>query len=256
MIIGLGLLVGCAGRSETNTGLVAAELELIPFNDVVGDYYFGDGTGVNCNLTLGGRGEFTFAWHGCLGTYDTNNGSAGIRNGVLHLTPKKPNRRDGFRGTPTDFFPVRWGDRMYLVPTNEMVAFCSEVNQGGEPRSGNWGGYYLRQKDWDLAVTGRPAVAEPWTKFFLSQPVKGEIAQLINEQEAWLNRGMNDGLLEGMILTARAHGEVTFSQVRVEAVEKERCRIKCEWKDSRLAAGQTVSSRFSESMSPAARPAP
>lgn len=49
-----------------------------------------------------------------------------------------------------------------------------------------------------------------------------------------------------MILTAQDRGELMFSQVRVEEVEKRRCRIKCEWKDSELVVGQIVSSRFHE----------
>jgi hypothetical protein len=90
------------------------------------------------------------------------------------------------------------------------------------------------------------AVPEQWTKFFLNHPVQGRITQLIGKQEAWLDVVAKDGILEGMILTAREHERLMFSQMRVEAVEKNRCRIKCEWKDSELAVGQTVSSRFHE----------
>jgi len=76
--------------------------------------------------------------------------------------------------------------------------------------------------------------------------VSGKITVLLGKQEAWLELGAGHGILPGMILTARDHGELMFSQVRVEAVEKARCRIKCQWSDSGLAVGQTVSSRFHE----------
>jgi hypothetical protein len=35
-----------------------------------GDYYEGDGTGVNVSLTLAPNSGFVFEWHGCGGLYD------------------------------------------------------------------------------------------------------------------------------------------------------------------------------------------
>lgn len=224
----------------------AADIKLGALEEVAGEYYFGDGTGVNCTFKFSAAGKFSFQWQGCLGTYDKNEGTFTVKNGILTITPKKPNLRDGFRGTPTEFFPVAWGSRRYLVPTNDMVEFCSAVNEGTEPRSGSWGHYYLRRNDWDKAVTGRPTVPEQWTKYFLNKPVHGKITELLGKQEAWVGLGEGHGILPGMILTARDYGEIMFSQVRVEAVEKGRCRVKCQWSDSKLAVGQTVSSRFHE----------
>jgi hypothetical protein len=216
------------------------------FEEVAGEYYHGDGTGVNCTIKLSAAGKFDYEWRGCLGTYDKNEGGFTLKNGGITITPERPNIREGFRGTPTEFFSVVWGSRKYLVPTNDMVEFCSAVNDGTEPRDGNWSHYDLRRNDWGKAVTGRPAVPEPWTKYFLNKPVRGKIMELLGKQEAWLDLGAGHGILPGMILTARDHGKVMFSQVRVEAVEKARCRIKCQWNDSKLAVGQTVSSRFHE----------
>jgi hypothetical protein len=228
------------------TRVVAADGASLSLKDIAGDYYFGDGLGVNCSLELSAQGKFTFQWRGCLGTYDFNDGGASVKDGILHLSPHKPNLRDGFRGTPTEFYPVRWGARCYLVPTNEIVEFCSDVNQGTEPRRLNYGHYYMRRSDADKPIAGKPSVPEQWNKFFLEQPVRGKITELIGKQEGWLKKGSAAGLLEGMILTAQRHGKLMFAQVRVEAVEKDRCRIKCLWQGSELAVGQTVSSRFHE----------
>jgi hypothetical protein len=145
----------------------AIAADSVVLKDIAGDYYFGDGLGVNCSLTVTAKGKFTFQWNGCLGTYDENKGSASINMGVLHIAPQKPNRRDGFRGTPTEFYPVRWGARLYLVPTNDIIEFCSDFNQGSEPRRGNRGQHYLRRSDADKPVSGKPAVPEQWAKFFL-----------------------------------------------------------------------------------------
>lgn len=227
-----------------SSGHHATAADAVVLKDTVGDYYFGDGLGVNCNLTLSAKGKFTFQWNGCLGTYDKNEGTARVKDGILQIVPRKPNLRDGFRGTPTEFYPVRWGARMYLIPTNDIVEFCSDINQGSEPRRGNRGQHYLRRNDADKPVSGKPAIPERWTKYILDKPVHGKITELVGKHEAWLDKGSADNLLPGMILTAREHSKLMFAQVQVEAVEKHRCRIKCRWKDSELAVGQTVSSRF------------
>src|SRR5262245_3676514 len=38
----------------------------VALNDIAGDYYFGDGLGVNCSLSVTAEGKFTFQWDGCL----------------------------------------------------------------------------------------------------------------------------------------------------------------------------------------------
>jgi len=240
------IITSLALLSSAVIQMFAANADPVALNEVAGDYYFGDGLGVNCSLKLTTKGNFSFKWQGCLGTYDSNEGDFGIKNGILRITPKKPNLREGFGGTPTEFYAIRWGSRMYLVPTNDIVEYCSDVNQGSEPRRGNFGHYYLRRNDWDKPVVGKPDVPEQWTSFLLSRPVRGKITELVGKQEAWLDVGADDGILQGMILTARSHGKLIFSQVRVETVEKGQCRIKCQWSDSQLAVGQTVSSRFHE----------
>lgn len=226
------------------TSGLAVDTNAVTLKEVAGDYYFGDGLGVNCTLKLSSQGRFTFKWTGCLGTYDQNEGGATLKGGVLRLTPKKANVREGLQGTPTEFFPVRWGARLYLIATNEMVEFCSEVNQGGEPRNDIHGQNYLRAKDADKPLRGRPALPEPWNKYILTKPVRGTITELINSREAWFDRGAASGLLEGMILTAQPHGDLKLTQVRVVAVEPTRCRIECKWEDRKLGVGQTVTSRF------------
>jgi len=226
----------------------AADGSPVSFGEMIGDYYFGDGLGVNCSLTLTKQGTFAFVWHGCLGTYGENKGSAGVRNGVLHLGPVDPNDPQNL-GTPTDFFPVRWGARIYLIPSNNIAAFCSEVNQGGEPRRGDHGHYYLRRDDWTKAVVGRPTVPTQWTRYLLNKPVTGRITELITKQEAWLDLGAEHGILKDMVLNAKTSMfNIKYLPVKVESVEKGRCRIRCEYMDMgyELAVGEIVSSRFHE----------
>ena len=63
-----------------------------PLAAVAGDYYFGDGLGVNCALTLKAEGRFTFGWRGCLGVYDQNTGGARVvvRNQEIGIGNRLP----------------------------------------------------------------------------------------------------------------------------------------------------------------------
>jgi len=130
--------------------------------EIAGDYYLGNGLGVNCSLVVKPEGRFSFIWRGCLGVYGMNQGGAKVVKGHLILTPEQPNKEEGFGCTVTDFIPVRWGERLYLVPKDYGNGFCSDVNRGREPRSGSLGNFYLREGDWKKKVTGLPDVPKEW----------------------------------------------------------------------------------------------
>jgi hypothetical protein len=79
----------------------------------------------------------------------------------------------GFRGTATDFIPVRWGERLYLIPEAQSRDFCNEVNQGSEPRKGAIGRFYLRRGDWNKKVNSLPSVPIGWVPLLLEKPLHG-----------------------------------------------------------------------------------
>src|SRR3989338_6088573 len=111
------LLFGFLILSSFNRDVFADNSEhSISNTTVAGQYFLGDGLGVNNYLKLTENGNFSFKWHGCLGMYDENEGPYVIENGILVLSPQRPNIKKGFQGTPTRFLPIHWGDRLYLVP--------------------------------------------------------------------------------------------------------------------------------------------
>jgi len=138
---------------------------------IAGNYYYGDGLGMNCYLDVKPEGRFSFLWRGCLGVYGKNEGGAKIVNDHLILTPEQPNDSIGCGGTPTDFVPVRWGDRLYLVPREAGQRFCNEVNEGLEPRSNVHGRFHLRKGDSKKKVTGLPIVPKEWESLLQKKPV-------------------------------------------------------------------------------------
>lgn len=134
----------------------------LTLSNLAGDYYYGDGLGVNCNLRVRSSGRFSFVWTGCLGTYGQNEGTASLKDGYLLLSSSGPNVEHGFGGTPTTFLPVRWGARMYLIPKSDVVEFVNEISQGHEPRERIHGSFYLRKGDWKKPADGQPDLPEEW----------------------------------------------------------------------------------------------
>jgi hypothetical protein len=178
--------------------------------DVIGKYYFGDGLGVNCYLELGNDGQFTFRWSGCLGEYDRNSGPWGLTDGLVILKPSQSNVREGFQGTATRLYPVRWGGRLYLVSDDEMIDFCSAVSLDWVfDREGQANGrsafFYLRAGDEEKPLVGLPTVPEIYRQY-LSGGFTASVIDVRRDGTFVINRGNKDGLIVGTKLNV-AHGD-------------------------------------------------
>lgn len=154
---------------------ILAEIKKLGDHDWAGEYYSGDGMGVNTSLTLAPRSGYVFEWHGCLGLYDRNYGDVDWRAGRIRLTFTFKNSREGLQGIAPVLILVPWGERRYLVPSNEIVEFCNNVNQGREPRPGEHGFFLLRRGDEDKEVEGFPKVPAKYRDYLLPKPVEATI---------------------------------------------------------------------------------
>jgi len=226
--------------------IAVSATDSISLDHCAGDYFLGNGLGFNCHLIINPKGTFDFQLSGCTGVSRHDLGRAWIENGVLKIFTTKWIEPDEQRseGGPTDFFPVRWGSRFYLVAANAITDFCSEVNEASEPRITPIGGYYLRGQDWRKNVEGSPEVPASWRKYLLTNRVDGKITQLLASEEAWIDVGGESGLLPSMTLTANWQRPGLWVRVRVHEVERTRSRIKCEWPGRNLELGWRVSSRY------------
>jgi hypothetical protein len=71
------------------------ELKTLKAHAWAGKYHYGDGLGVNVDLSLAPKSGFVFTWHGCLGLYDLNYGGVEeadgrIRHKAVHGQPNIP----------------------------------------------------------------------------------------------------------------------------------------------------------------------
>ena len=213
-------------------------------SQLAGQYFFGDGTGVNNYLKLSQDRIFSFKWQGCLGTYDENEGTYSYEQGVLVLFPKRPNIREGFKGTPTHFFPISWGVRLYLIPQDQMLDFVNVINQGREPRKDKLGNFYLREGDEKKPVEGIPVLPSQWNDYLLQKPIEGKVIKVERRKVAIVNVGKKNGLKVGMLLTARDSRETRFTQLNVISVEDETAKAKTWYRDDKVRKDDIVSTKF------------
>ncbi len=210
-----------------------------------GDYYFGDGLGVNCSLKLSPADTFGFQWHGCMGLYDQNEGKFEIEKGILILYPEKPNERKGFQGTATRFFIIDWSGRIYLVPEEELLDFCNAINQGREPRRGVFrGNFYIKKGDDTKPIKGWPTLPGNWNEYLLQTPIHGRVTSVQNKREGAVNMGSRHGLKTGMVVTARDRKNRRFSQLVVKSVDTESAKVELKYSDDLIVIGDAVSTRL------------
>jgi len=211
------LLVALAALAFQANTPTKASVPKFTANKVAGEYYFGDGLGVNCHLKLAVDNTFTFRWTGCLGEYDKNGGRFHFEGDELVLELTQPNNRQGFQGTPTRFYPVQWGKRMYMVAEEDMAGFCEAVASGwqGDSLDAIHGDHYVRINPNDIykmpAVSGKPDVPvkyRPW----INKRMLVSITKIENGK-IYLDRGSADGIVQGLKLFERGHG---FDWVYVE----------------------------------------
>jgi len=156
---------------------IEEDLKRSPKEAWAGDYYQGDGLGMNVRMLVSPVGVST-TWHGCLGLYGANEGSVRIGpDNSLRFGFDKPNE-DKFGGFPDQVIPVRWGERHYLIPPDHMTDFVEAINQGFEPRPGAWGRFLLVRGDESKPVAGLPSVPEPYLHMIRAKAVTAKVVDM------------------------------------------------------------------------------
>jgi hypothetical protein len=213
---------------------ILAEIKALGDHEWAGEYYAGDGLGVNISLAIAPDSGYVFEWHGCLGLYDRNYGSATWSDGRIRLSFTFDNKRGGFRGIAPVFIPVSWGPRRYLIPEDDAVGFCNSVNDGREPRMGIHGFYLLRRGDEKKDVAGFPNVPDRFRAYLLTEPIEATIVAVgavtirpsvaewkFKDTAVTLDAGTEKGVRVGMELVV-TQPEHTVQSVQITKVEVQR----------------------------------
>ena len=226
---------GKAERTATALrGKIQAEIKKLGDHAWAGEYYAGDGLGVNTSLVLAPAAGYVFEWHGCLGLYDRNYGSVTWTNGRVRLSFTFTNERKGFQGIAPELVPVAWGERHYLIPTGEIVGFCNDINQGGEPRPRVHGFHLLRRGDETKEVSGLPKLPDEYRAYLVNKPIEATIVAVgksstrpsvadwkFKDTSVTLDAGAQQGLCVGMELVVWLPRNIV-EHVRITQVEQDR----------------------------------
>jgi hypothetical protein len=164
--------------------LKAADPPEINWSQLAGDYFYGDGFENNHTLKIHDNGTFTYHRDGCSGTLEALEGTIRRGRNRLSLTPLNTSKSSG-KGLSRELMSVTWGERHYLIPTNDLLGFVNSINRGTEPTThGSRGMYFLREGDWDRSADGLPGLPAEWLSRILPQPVTARIVGK-NENGQW-----------------------------------------------------------------------
>jgi hypothetical protein len=239
LALAIPLLLICSPIAHGKGGLqggsrpapvAAAQGKRMLYNDanLLGTYYFGEGEGVNCRLTLSRDRKFTFKWNGCLGEYDHNQGTWSIDGDVIVLKPELPNRREGFKGMGVRFIPALWGRRVMLIEENEMPGFCAAATKDQAPTE-----EYVRGSDYVRLTTtndnhAKPVVPDRFA-VFLRGAIEATVLRVDKQGRAVLDKGSDDGVSRGMLLCQKDYvdGEYGGVDLLVLTVTKHQAIARC-----------------------------
>lgn len=225
---------------RTRRRAIAAELATLGEHPWAGWYYEGDGLGHNVRLGIAPVAGATYTLSGCLGLYDLNHGeirSVDARGIELDLVidPRQNDwtwRASLPRTTMSSrWVPVSWGTERLLIPECQLIAFCNDVNSGG-----NGGNFPRREDDGPQQEPrqrpeGMPVLPPPYAQFLLERELE---AALEGTREplsvgtyaggspekflvtAEIPLGSEQGLLPGMLFHAPAEKRGQAEVVHVE----------------------------------------
>lgn len=217
--------------ADARTSLIRHELRTLKNHEWAGEYFYGDGLGVNVFLTLAPEHGFVFTWHGCLGLYDLNYGQVIYENDAINLDFTYPNNREGFEGIAPKLLPVRWGKRHYLIPVDRILDFTNAINAGAEPNS-LFGGlsysFLLKKGDEKKRVEGQPTLPSEFLSYILPAPITASLSSVEHIEVRGSHRastikvdvGTGTGLKKGMKLFLQNQSHIYVSAVVTDVTEK------------------------------------
>jgi hypothetical protein len=164
--------------AESRRALINQELNTLKGHPWAGRYYYGDGLGVNVNLSLAPKSGFEFTWYGCLGLYDLNYGGVVEKDGKLGLIFTHSNDRKGFQGIAPELVPLVWGERHYLIPSDGFIDFSNAVNAGFETSHSVSRRFLVRERDELKEVKGLPNLPLRYSEYLLERPIKADISSI------------------------------------------------------------------------------
>ena len=245
---------------------IKAELATLPQTELAadhwapewaGEYYVGDGLGMNVRILVAPDAGITYTWNGCMGLYDGNHGD--IANTFDLDKDGRPdgleidwvlNPSTGYDFNSETYYFVRWagpgGDkgRRYLVPEAKMLDMVNHYNQGGYARDRMYTSP-LRYDDAAISqprrrvnqkpVEGVPQLPDRWARLLVLKAVDAKVTHVtpvttrnvtngvdVTRARVTLDKGSADGLYLGMeIRVSRGRGTLIIDKLQEHTAKAE-----------------------------------
>ena len=211
-------------------------------------------------LLIAPTNGYIFQQDTCTGLYSRNYGRVQSDDGGLRLTFEIPDAP----GLQPELVVVPWDPRTYLIPPDQLIAFCQTVNEGIDSRDRSAGWFFVRRGTERKRAEGLPAVPPELEKYLLKEPILSEIVavgptSVQTDQHGYsarstpvtINGGKDAGCFVGMRMSVMAPAEV-LDGVTITSVGDESCEglftTRGNLKDVKPnpQVGWTLSSRYSE----------
>jgi hypothetical protein len=110
-------------------------------------------------------------------------GSVTYTHGVVELSVVAVSNTNSGQEWFGKLYPIRCGQRLYLVPEGKGQRFCDLVNRNfnqvlGRNETGAVDGVFLRVSDFDKAPGPVVEIPETWVKYLVRKPVAGSHGQI------------------------------------------------------------------------------
>jgi len=219
--------------SEENRAIVEAkrqkikeEITQLKDHPWAGEYYYGSSG--NLNLTLAPENGFTMIADHPWGLLHLDHGTVDWDGNHIKLNYTFDVESGYINDEAIKRKPIRWGERVYLIPTFRIIEFCNAINSGRESRSRTSGRFYLRRGDERKEAEGKPELPEEFMPYLLDKPVDATIASVKNIQgniaTIVVDKGKNDGLLSGVelhVVKPDGAGRIILTKVEEKQSEAE-----------------------------------
>lgn len=202
--------------------VIVDEAAKMPEDEWVGTYSLEDGLTSGARFDWAPTNGFVVRWNTCShGLRDKINfGNVSVRDGLLYLAPKLQGEGGKLYAVAADLVRVKWGQQHYLIPSDQMIAFCYAALNAG--RSLEINEFFLRRSDREKQRFGLPSVPQTYKKFLVGNPIQAKIIELKSQPHEWgmrfiLNMGRKAGVVPRMKFFATSPRSV-YMLVEVVAV--------------------------------------
>jgi hypothetical protein len=169
---------------------------------------------------------FVFTTH--IHRYSIDLGSISHDGDILRISTKlKAGER--VRHIPNILYPIKWGNRHYVVAESDMLRFANYVNLGREPSTLHVSTFFLlKDGDENKPVSGKPVLPARFARLILDRPIKMKIIETSEvttgasetgteyKTVVRVDGGRNLGVWDGMTLIVpkdRNAGEIIITNV-------------------------------------------